>query len=65
MTVYYAHSTHPRMIDGKLFMAHTFSSSKEQAKKTARRLRKNGYMARILRTGKVWSVYYRLSWIKK
>ena len=59
MSVYYPSNYKRKTIDGKLFKAHSFSSSKEQARQTADRLRKNGHSARVIKTNKVWSVYYK------
>jgi hypothetical protein len=58
MPVYYPSTYKRKSISGKLFMAHSFTPSKADAKKTAGKLRENGYNARVVRTGKVWSVYY-------
>jgi len=57
--VYYPAHHKWKTIGGLLFAPHTFTSSKKEAQETARKLRKNGYMARVIKTGKVWSVFYR------
>jgi len=59
MPVYYSDKGKRRTIGGLLFAPHSFSSSKKEMQDTAKRLRKNGHKARVVRTGKVWSVYYR------
>jgi len=57
--VYYSTHHKRKTIGGLLFAPHTFTSSKKEAQETARKLRKSGYMARVIKTGKVWSVYRR------
>ena len=57
MPIYYPSSYKRKTIDGLLFASHSFTSSKKEAQEVASKLRKNGRMARVIKTGKVWSVY--------
>jgi len=59
MTGHYARNTKQKRIDGLWFMGHSLAPSKRMAQEPTNELRKNGYLARVIKEGKLWAVYYR------